>query len=176
MAFIPIIGALSGLGEAGAIAAAAAVAAAGAIIGIAGGVAAGHPHHTDPDSGIAPDDEDHDGDYPDPPGKNFPSGSRDPGQSHMSQQEAYVNSSNEVSHDYWHKFNLICRKFYTRHRRMAVNHPERYVLALLYFLRRNRRVPRRVITRSGLLQHDRFVEMSNSPVARRARGRAFLAS
>lgn len=177
MAFIayPLLGVAWTYGEASIVAAAAALAASGAIAGVAAGVASGHHTHHDPHTGVAPDDEDHDGDYPS--GKDFPEGSRTPDHtSHITHQEAYINNSNEVANGYWHKFNIICRRFYNRHRIMAINYPERYALALFYFLRRNRHVPRRIINRSALLQGDAFRHTDNTRIGRRVRGAAFLAS
>lgn len=156
-------------------------------------IAHGHhkdePAHNDPHSGVAEDDDDSSDPYsdPDPPGKGLPPGpNKFPPLDHTTQQDTYINQSNEVSHDYYHYFKLLCRKFYNRHRRLAWAQPEKYIMALFYFMRRHRRVPKRVFNRSALIETPgdhlyhkemlRLKRMMNTPVARRARGRVFLAS
>lgn len=151
------------------------------------GVTSGHhkdePAHNDPDSGIAEDDNDDDYESdPTPPGKGLPPGENKflPAHDHTSHQDSYVNHGNESGTDYWHYFNLLCRKFYNRHRRLAWAQPEKYAMALFYFMRRHRRVPRRVFNRSALIEGPRDFHTVTpyllQKVRRRASGRMFLAS
>lgn len=150
-----------------------------AAYGLYEAITSGHhkdePAHNNPDSGIAEDDNDDNDDGLPPGGKGLP-----PGQSHISHQDAYVGQSNEAGSDYWHYFNLLCRKFYNRHRRLAWAQPEKYALALFYFMRRNRRVPKRVFNRSALIEGPRDYHTVTpymlQRVRRRAAGRMFLAS
>lgn len=157
-----------------------------AAYGLYEGITSGHhkdePPHNDPDSGIAEDDNDDDYQSDPDTGKGLQPGPRGipPAHDHTSHQDSYVNHGNESGTDYWHYFNLLCRKFYNRHRRLAWAQPEKYALAVYYFMRRHRRVPRRVFNRSALIEGPRDYHIVTpamlARVRRRASGRMFLAS